>query len=175
MKFTVHANRGKHLEDVLIIMNTRYRLQGRAVIHKVPTPWVPIRCSGKIVNAKVEEKAAVDFLGSYRGRAIAYDAKHTKDKRIRWDRVEPHQERFLSDWDKAGGIAFVLVGYDMLKYYLVPWEVWCDGLASWRKGKGAASVPVSELTKIGVETGQDYLKSVDGIWFRDQAMGVSSC
>ncbi|MDD4747962.1 MAG: Holliday junction resolvase RecU, partial [Salinivirgaceae bacterium] len=43
----------------------------------------PIRdYTGKIVTAKVEHKAAVDFLGVYKGIPIAFDAKHTKDKRI---------------------------------------------------------------------------------------------
>lgn len=171
MKLTIHANRGKPLEDLLVLINSRYRSKGKAVIHKVPTAWIPIRgAAGKIINAKVEEKAAVDFLGSYRGRSLAYDAKHTKDKRIRWDRVEPHQAEFLDDWVKDGGIGFVLVGYDMLKYYLIPWDAWRNGLLAWRQSKGAASIHVGELALIGVETSQDYLKSVDCLWFSDRAV-----
>ncbi|HHW14677.1 MAG TPA: recombinase, partial [Firmicutes bacterium] len=85
------ANRGRTLELMVEWQNASYRSQGLAVVHKVPTAWLPLRDGdGRIRSAKVERKAAVDFLGVYRGQAIAFDAKHCSADRVRWDRVEPH-------------------------------------------------------------------------------------
>jgi len=165
-----HANRGKALEELIIILNQRYRAQGKAVIHKVPTAWLPIRGgTGKIISAKVEEKSTVDFMGRYGAAPIAFDAKHAKDRRIRWDRVEPHQEKFLDDWTKDGdSIGFILVAYDMLQYFVVPWNVWKCGLITWRQG-GSASMQIASMAGTTMEVKrQDYLKVVDQIWLSEQ-------
>lgn len=168
-----HANRGQALEELIIILNGRYRAQGKAVIHKVPTAWLPIRGStGKIISAKVEEKAAVDFMGRYGVMPIAFDAKHTQEHRIRWDRVEPHQEKFLDDWTKDGkSIGFVLVGYDMRQFFVVPWVVWKSGLMGWRQGE-EASIKIHSLAGTTMEVRrQDYLKVVDQIWLSEEKAG----
>lgn len=62
---------------------------------------------------------------------IAFDAKHTKDHSIRWDVLEPHQAEFLSDWQLTGGIAFVLVSFNMQYFFIVPWTLWKAGLDHW--------------------------------------------
>lgn len=165
------ANKGQPLEDLIILTNNQYRAQRRAVIQKVPTEWVPIRgVRGEIVNAKVEEKAAVDFLGGYRGRSIAFDAKHTVEERIRWDRVESHQASFLEDCRQDGGIAFVLVSYQLRDFYTVPWVFWKLNMDEWQaKGRGkGASVPLGLLADFKVKPGGrvavDYLATVDKLF-----------
>lgn len=167
---TTHANRGRALEELLEYSNTQYRNRGFATVHKVPTAWLPIRDgSGRIVTAKVEEKASPDFLGVYRGRGIAFDAKHTNTHRIRWDRVEDHQEAFLDDWEHSGGIAFVLVEFGDQSAYVVPWHEWRGMLGRWRRDLGQASVAQDGLAAIGrVDQGRgiplDYLAAVDKLW-----------
>jgi len=59
-----YANRGLALEEPIVRANEVYCSRKLAVVHKVPTAWIPIRGSnGKIISAKVEKKASVDFLG----------------------------------------------------------------------------------------------------------------
>ena len=93
MKAWGQANRGRPFEQLIEMANTQYRNKKIAVIHKVPTAWIPLRDGrGRIVSAKVEEKAAVDFLGTYCGQSLAFDAKHCSDERIRWDRLRDLDE-----------------------------------------------------------------------------------
>jgi recombination protein U len=141
------------------------------VIHKVPTAWIPLRDShGRVVNAKVEEKAAVDFLGVYRGRPLAFDAKHCSGDRIRWDRVEDHQAQFLEDWTRNGGIGFVLVGFGMRRFFVVPWVVWRESLLAWKRKEEQASITAERLLQrweipVGGSVALDYLFVVDKLWF----------
>jgi recombination protein U len=169
------ANRGRALEQLVEIANRQYRARGIAVVHKVPTAWLPIRDhSGKIVTAKVVDKAIVDFVGIYRRAAIAFDAKETAGHRIRWDRVEPHQGQFLDDWERAGGLAFILVELVELplarRHFVVPWAYWKNGLAQSRNG-GSASVSVDTLeampecaVQATMRAAIDYLEAVDRLW-----------
>jgi recombination protein U len=147
------ANRGKALEELIIIRNQLYERDGIAVIHKVPTEWLPLRDrTGKIYSAKVERKAAVDFLGNYQGRPIAFDAKHTMDKRIQWSRLEPHQWEFLLKWERCGGLAFVLVGWDMKQFFVIPIQDW---------GREGKSLLLTEAQLISARGGlPDYLAAV---------------
>ena len=102
-----HANRGKAFEESIIMVNEIYKARGKAIITKVPTEWIPIRQGGKIVSAKVENKSIVDFLGSYKGQSIAFDAKEClSSDRIRWAELKEHQQEFLDRHYKTGGISF---------------------------------------------------------------------
>lgn len=165
-----YANRGRAFEELIELANRQYRSRGIATIHKVPTAWLPIRGhDGRIVTAKVEEKASPDFLGVYRGRGVAFDAKHTNTNRIRWDRVEDHQAEFLDQWETSGGISFVLVEFGDLVCYVVPWCEWREELDRWRRHGGQASAAEGELLASGrVESGRgiplDYLAVVDRLW-----------
>lgn len=145
-----HANRGKPLEELIIIRNQLYERDGIAIIHKVPTEWIPLRdCNGKIYSAKVERKAAVDFLGNYQGRPIAFDAKHTQDRRIRWKCLEPHQWDFLLRWEQCGGLAFVLVSWHMKFFYIIPIQEW---------GREGKSLLLTEVDPVPSRGGlPDYL------------------
>lgn len=173
MKIRQQANRGRALEELIIMANRQYRTQHLAVIHKVPTAWIPLRNGqGRIISAKVEEKAAVDFLGVYRGRPLAFDAKHCSRDRIRWDRVEDHQAQFLEDWTRDGGIGFILVGFGMQRFFVVPWEVWWEGLLGWRYEHGPASISVKQMqheweVRRGGGIVLDYLAIVDRLFFEE--------
>ena len=168
MRAQMQANRGRALEELIELANNQYLVQGRAVIHKVPTEWIPVRDgTGKIRTAKVERKAAVDFIGAYGGQPIAFDAKETRADRIRWDRVELHQQKFLECWHRAGGIAFVIVGFMAReRFFVVPWPVWRRGLERWRDERGPASVSYLEFVDWGCEAPSvlEYLSVVDKVW-----------
>jgi recombination protein U len=163
-----HANRGKPFEELINYVNNTYRAQGRAAIHKVPTEFIPLRRGGKIVSAKVENKAGVDYMGAAAGRALAFDAKSTQGVRIRWDAVEPHQAEFLDDHVRCGGIAFILVGFMAMgnlvpAMYVFPWGSWRDKTKHWKAG-GPASIPMPEMNQRWSVQGHDYMRTVDDLW-----------
>lgn len=157
-----YSNKGQAFEEIICLVNLRYEREKTAVIRKIPTAWKPIRGeNGKICSAKVEEKAAVDFLGLGLGRAIAFDAKHTdNDRSIAWSRLEPHQEDLLRQWNACGGIAFVLIEWQIKKIFVIPIELW--------GGNGEKSMPLAQIGKhLEVPTRgglPDYLETVRQIW-----------
>lgn len=145
-RWNTYANRGRPLEDLMKIANERYKAAGRAAVHKVPTEFLPIRdARGEVVSCKVEEKSCVDFLGRYLTIPVAVEAKHTEEKRIRFDRVEPHQASFLDDWCRSpGGVGLVVVSFHMKRFFAVPWAFWKAARDVWAAdGPRGASAPVS--------------------------------
>lgn len=133
MKDIRYSNRGQIFESFIEFSNARYRAAGLAVVEKQHTHFIPIRNrQGKIVSCKVEEKATVDYLGRYRNIPVAIEAKHTKDKRIRFNEVKEHQAQFLSDFtDNDGAFGAVVVSFDLERFFLVPWEFWRDARDWW--------------------------------------------
>jgi len=129
--------------------NQLYRRLGVALVHKVPTEWKPIRNgSGAIISAKVERKAAVDFLGVWEKGSLAFDAKSTiLENRWYLKNLDPEQYRFLLDHRNICpfGSQFILLGFMKLNvcfivdidYLEQKWNRWKDG--------GGASLSVDEL------------------------------
>lgn len=156
------ANRGKQFEDFLNLTHNMYRAQRRALISKVPTEWRPLRDQGgKINGAKVEHKAIVDYLGTYKALPIAFDAKHTGEHFIRWDKLEDHQADFLRDWARLGGIALVLVSFHMDFVAAIPFEFWEVNTEMWRRGQGPASLSMDKVPPMWFAPRGDYLQVVD--------------
>lgn len=108
-----HANRGAALEKVIVIANHRYAEQGIAVIDKQHTCWLPIRNNqGKIVSAKVEHKATVDFRGTVKGLGgVSFDVKETKGDRWYLRELQPHQVEHLQRCQAVGDICFALIAF----------------------------------------------------------------
>ena len=127
------ANRGKPFEDLLLFVHESYQQRGRAVVHKVPTEFIPLRDhTGKVCGVKVERKSCVDYLGRYGPTAVAVEAKHTEDDRIRWDRVEDHQADFMDDFCiQPQAVGIVIVSFSLRRFFAVPWEAWKAGRQAW--------------------------------------------
>lgn len=156
------ANRGKVLEEIINITNISYRRHTIAIINKVPTEWIPLRGpNGDIVSAKVEQKSTVDYVGRYGMTPIAFDAKESHETRMRWDRVEAHQEQFLDDWSKGGaGIGFILVSFSEKDTFVIPWYEWKARLDTYREG-GPASFKPDQIPDGWRVKKYDYLKTVE--------------
>ena len=163
------ANRGRALEDLVRVANARYRALGLAVVHKVPSAWVPLRGpGGRVAGAKVEEKAAVDFLGHVRlpsgsgwGVPVAFDAKEVS-RGDRWSlsRLEPHQYEYLQDCHRTGCAAFVLVAFwEPGRFFALPFPELERRWEAWKAGTGPASVRAGEPGLIEVRF-PDYLDFV---------------
>lgn len=120
-----YANRGMEFEGYIKFANERYKLQKLACIEKQATEWKPLRNGqGKIVSAKVEEKASVDFLGRYKTIPIAIEAKSTFQDNIRFDEVQPHQADYMDEFTIPGTIGLVVVCFNLKHYFVIPWAFW---------------------------------------------------
>ena len=157
-----HANRGQVLEQIIELTNQSYYSRRVAVINKIPTAWIPIRgATGAIVSAKVENKSTVDFTGRYGRTPIAFDCKESHEARMRYDRVEPHQERFLDDWIRdGGGIGFILASFGENETFIIPWKEWKFWLEEYRGG-GPASFRPQQMPAAWRVQKYDYLQTVE--------------
>ena len=85
-----YMGRGMSLEDDLNKSNAYYMEMKRALIHKKPIPIqivkvdYPQRSSAKIVEAYYKTPSTTDYNGIYRGKAIDFEAKETKNQKHRF-------------------------------------------------------------------------------------------
>lgn len=102
---------GARLEESVRLVCELYRKRGVAVIDKTPEP---IRQLGKMdkkghFKACRDKKAQPDFKGVHKGVPICFDAKATESERFSLSNILPWQVKYLNDFRKAGGAAFVLL------------------------------------------------------------------
>ena len=191
MSTSSFGNRGMTFEDFIKYANSQYRFSKRAVVEKQNTLCIPLRNgTGKIVSAKYEEKATVDFMGRYGSQPIAFEAKHCSDDVISLSRVEKHQCEFLRDWCQSPNtIGFIIISFRLRDFYLIPWAYWDASLNARLNKKsetvafppmntpwiatGKASIRKDELPeewkiKLGGSAALDYLERVDRLWRKEK-------
>lgn len=115
--------RGSFFEDLINRSNERYREQGIALIQKIPTPITPIdidKQSRHITLAYFDQKSTVDYLGVAQGVPICFDCKECAVETFSLQNVHDHQVAYMRDFEKQGGIAFLLIYYSKkeLIYYM---------------------------------------------------------
>lgn len=136
-----YKNRGKSFEKLIEYTNRQYKLKGLALIDQVPTPTKNIK--GRIVY---EKKSTVDFIGISKSKAIAFDAKNTKQEtRFDLKNVHVHQVEYLKHHQEQGGKAFFLIHFEKLqKTFFVPLG-WF--LRYWEGAKlgGRKSIPIEDI------------------------------
>ena len=122
---TIYANRGGTFEAFLEYCNDIYKNRGEGILVKQHTHFLPIRDHrGKVVSCKVDKKAICDYMGMFHGQPVAIEAKEIKQGNIRFDAVQPHQAKFLTEFEHMGGRSFVLVSFDFKQFFCVPWCYW---------------------------------------------------
>lgn len=147
----VYANRGKQLEVELETTNQYYNSRGIAKIQKIPIPVKVLDFnprSGKITKAFYEKKSTVDYIGTYKGRTIVYDAKETNvETRFDLKNIKEHQYQYLQDQHQCGAIAFLLVRFKNLdETYYLPFELLDKYMSNQHRG-GRKSIPYEEIAK----------------------------
>lgn len=155
-----YANRGKAFQMLINHTNHIYKIKGWAVVDEVATPTKNIK--GKIVY---EKKSTVDYYGISNGRAVAFDAKSTKETaRFDLKNVHDHQVRYLKDFQNQGGLSFFLFEFAKLQeFYFVPLDFF---LAYWMAALngGKKSIPYMDIqmncspVKSARGVALDYLK-----------------
>lgn len=104
--------RGSTLEDLLNRTNEKYAENGLALIQKIPTPITPINIDKEtrhITLAYFDQKSTVDYIGAIQGIPVCFDAKECHTDTFPLANVHPHQVRFMEQFEKQDGIAFILI------------------------------------------------------------------
>lgn len=104
--------RGSTLEDLLNRTNEKYAENGLALIQKIPTPITPINIDQEtrhITLAYFDQKSTVDYIGAIQGIPVCFDAKECHTDTFPLANVHPHQVRFMEQFEKQDGIAFILI------------------------------------------------------------------
>ena len=115
--------RGSVLEEMINMSNEIYREKGLALIQKVPTPITPITIdkeSRHITLAYFDQKSTVDYIGNVQGIPVCFDAKECNRDNFALQNLHEHQYSFMRDFEKQGGIAFLIIFYTHRdeKYYI---------------------------------------------------------
>ena len=115
--------RGSTLEELVNRTNEQYREKGLALIQKIPTPITPVRMdkeTRQITLAYFEQQSTVDYIGAVQGLPVCFDAKECGTGTFPLANVHPHQVRFMNDFVRQGGIAFLLLffSHEDRFYYL---------------------------------------------------------
>lgn len=106
--------RGSVLEDMINRTNELYLEKGLALIQKIPTPITPIKIEKEtrhITLAYFDQKSTVDYIGVVQGIPVCFDAKECNTDTFSMQNLHPHQVHFMENFEKQGGIAFLLIFY----------------------------------------------------------------
>lgn len=146
-----YANRGRQLETELETTNQYYNSQGIAKIQKIPIPVKVLNFNsqtGKITNAFYEQKSTVDYIGTYQGRTIVFDAKETNvETRFDLKNIKQHQYQYLKDQHQCGAVAFLLVRFKKLdESYYLPFKLLDEYMVKKQQG-GRKSIPYEEIAR----------------------------
>lgn len=142
-----HANRGMGLEHLIELSNTIYRNKRWAVVTKRPTPVKIIRTAknGR-VEGHLERASTVDYDGIYRGRALVFEAKSTKEQhRFPLANFHEHQVEYMRACKDQGAISFAII--EFVKHQTIFFVPFAIVAAAWDKAKagGAKSIPFDDL------------------------------
>ncbi len=112
--------RGNEFEEIINNTNDLYRQNELGLIQKIPTPITPVEIqkdTGRISLAYFNAKSTVDYIGVIQGVPICFDAKETSEKNLPLQNIHEHQIKFMEDFEKQGGLAFILVYFKFFNRY----------------------------------------------------------
>ncbi len=142
--------RGSTLEELINMSNEVYKQRHLAIIQKIPTPITPIeldREQGNISRAYFNQASTVDYIGAVQGIPICFDAKETAKMLLPLQNVHSHQVEFMQEYERNGGVAFLLVYFKATEeYFLLPFKVLKEYWENAQKG-GRKSIPYSTFDK----------------------------
>ena len=118
--------RGSTLEELVNRANEQYREKHLALIQKVPTPITPIKIDKStrhITLAYFDQKSTVDYIGAVQGYPVCFDAKECHTDNFPLQNIHEHQVHFMEDFEKQGGIAFILIMFTHRnEFYYLPYK-----------------------------------------------------
>ena len=115
--------RGSTFEDLINRTNEMYKEHHLALVQKIPTPITPIKMNEdhtQITLAYFDQKSTVDYIGAVQSVPVCFDAKECAADTFALANIHEHQVMFMEEFEKQGGISFILIYYVHLErfYYL---------------------------------------------------------
>ena len=104
--------RGSTFENLINETNSYYRDHNLALVQKIPTPITPLEFHSEkkmITKAFFEKDSTVDYIGVVQGVPVCFDAKECSTDTFSMQNIHEHQYRFMADFEKQGGVAFLLI------------------------------------------------------------------
>lgn len=140
--------RGSTLEELINRTNEKYLQNNLALIQKIPTPITPINIDKNtrhITLAYFDQKSTVDYIGVVQGVPVCFDAKECHTDTFPLANIHEHQVRFMEDFEKQDGIAFILIYYTHRNEFF--YLRFADLLTFWNRAKegGRKSFRYEEL------------------------------
>ncbi len=174
-KSVSHVGRGMSLEKDINDTNEYYLEINRACIHKKPTPIqvvkvdYPNRAHAKISEAYYKIPSTTDYNGVYRGKAIDFEAKQTKNKGgFPFQLIHPHQIEHMKKVIYHGGICFVILRFTSHEEtYLIDGQIMIDAYES----EDLKSLSYKKAKEVGILIQEGYiprlkyLDAVDQMYF----------
>lgn len=121
---------GEIFERLIEISCGYYKKIGAADIQKTPEPMrvlAPLDRKKGIFKACFAKQAQPDFKGVLQGgQAIIFEAKHSSGTRIEQSRLTREQIENFNSQHRFGADCFVLVSFEMKRFYKIPWTSWRD-------------------------------------------------
>lgn len=166
------GNRGMNLESDINITNEYYKMMGRCLVTKRPTPInvvsVDYSRGAIITNAYFEKQSTTDYNGVYKGKYIDFEAKSTqKTSSFPLANISVHQIQHLKNVIKHQGIAFFIIEFAKLnEVYLLDAQYVID----YYEFGDRKSIPYEAflehgyLIKKAFNVRLDYLEIVDKIY-----------
>ena len=165
------SGRGMSLEEDINRTNEFYLMKDRAVVHKKPTPVqivtvdYPSRNKAKITEAYFRQASTTDYQGVYKGCALDFEAKETKNKTLfPLSALHQHQYEHLKSVHRHGAIAFLIIRFNTLeKTYLI----YAQDLIRYVEKDVSRSLPLKWIERYGHEIDGsfrnpcDYLSVID--------------
>lgn len=132
-----------------------YAHRGIAMIEKTPEPLKMIRAGrGNEVIAVFEKKAQPDFQGTLQGgRSIVFEAKHTSNTNIQFDRITPVQSLYLVKHAKLGAEVYVIISFKFERFFFVPYKKWVNLQETLNK----KSVNANDLSEYEIDLERGFL------------------
>ncbi|WP_227394215.1 Holliday junction resolvase RecU [Jeotgalibacillus aurantiacus] len=151
MKSWSHSNRGKTLELYIDHANAMYHQRGQAIVIRQHPEVKVTRVDGKrILSGFYKEKGAPDYIGLIDQLPVCFDAKETNSKTsFPLKNIKAHQIKYLSEWDKQGGMSFLIIYFSALKeVYLFPYKALQTSLNE-AAVSGVKSIPYKVIQEWG--------------------------
>lgn len=166
-----NAKLGMSLEEDINQTNAYYLVHKVANVHKKPTPIqvvnvsYPARNQAKIIEAYYKTPSTTDYNGVYKGCALDFEAKETKNKTaFSLKNIHPHQIEHLKNVTEHGGIAFLIVRFSS---YNETYLLYYDQLETFLNKNTRKSIPRTFfvenaiLIPYSLTPPVDYLKQID--------------
>ncbi|PFC85151.1 Holliday junction resolvase RecU [Bacillus anthracis] len=146
-----YGNRGMAFELLLTNTCRMYKAANIGIFNKRPTPVKVLKTNnkGEITKSTWGSKSTVDYDGVYKGRAVFFEAKSTKETtRFPLDNISRHQIDYLKDTQEQGAICFFLIEFstDHIIYF-VPVNLVAKYYEAMLYDGGRKSIPREEFEK----------------------------